>query len=150
MVGLSAGTLRIVWTFLPPIIGTRYLVTLSSGLLLIPLFCWVYAVQNIDTPYWVLLGFALLSGIGGGTFSGLMASTNYFFPKDKRGFALGVQGGLSDFGTGLVQFVTPLVIGFSALSVLGKRSRLRILQMARPLLIGCRTPHGFGFRLSQS
>ena len=96
MVGLSAGTLRIVWTFLPPIIGTRYLVTLSSGLLLIPLFCWVYAVQNIDTPYWVLLGFALLSGIGGGTFSGLMASTNYFFPKDKRGFALGVQGGLSE------------------------------------------------------
>lgn len=48
-----------------------------------------------------------------------MASTNYFFPKHERGFALGVQGGLSDFGTGLVQFVTPLVIGFSALACLG-------------------------------
>jgi MFS transporter, NNP family, nitrate/nitrite transporter len=118
MVGLSAGTLRILWTFLPPILGTRVLVTFSTGLLLIPLFCWVYAVQHVDTPYWVLLGFALLSGIGGGTFSGLMASTNYFFPKHERGFALGVQGGLSDFGTGLVQFVTPLVIGFSALACL--------------------------------
>lgn len=120
MVGLSAGTLRIVWTFLPPIIGTRYLVTLSAGLLLIPLFCWVYAVTHVGTPYWMLMVFALLSGIGGGTFSGLMASTNYFFPKKERGFALGVQGGLSDFGTGLVQFVTPLVIGFSALAFLGE------------------------------
>lgn len=59
MVGLSAGTLRILWTFLPPILGTRVLVTFSTGLLLIPLFCWVYAVQHVDTPYWVLLGFAL-------------------------------------------------------------------------------------------
>lgn len=119
MVGLSAGSLRIVWTFLPPILGTRLLVTISTALLLIPLFCWVYAVMNPGTPYWLLLCFALLSGIGGGTFSGLMASTNYFFPKKERGFALGVQGGLSDFGTGLVQFVTPLVIGFSAFAFLG-------------------------------
>lgn len=88
--------------FLTPILGTRILVTLSTGLLLIPLFCWVYAVQHPDTPYWMLICFALLSGIGGGTFSGLMASTNYFFPKHERGLALGIQGGLSDFGTGLV------------------------------------------------
>ena len=72
MVGLSAGTLRIVWTFLPPIMGTRK-----------------------------------------------MASTNYYFPKSKRGFALGVQGGLSDFGTSLVQFVTPIVITFSVFGILG-------------------------------
>lgn len=91
MVGLSAGTLRILWTFLPPILGTRILVTLSTGLLLIPLFCWVYAAQHPDTPYWMLICFALLSGIGGGTFSGLMASTNYFFPKHERGLALGIQ-----------------------------------------------------------
>ena len=91
MVGLSAGTLRILWTFLPPILGTRILVTLSTGLLLIPFFCWVYAVQHPDTPYWMLIIFALLSGIGGGTFSGLMASTNYFFPKHARGLALGIR-----------------------------------------------------------
>ncbi|MCD8340124.1 MAG: MFS transporter [Burkholderiales bacterium] len=119
MVGLSAGTLRIFWTFLPPIVGTRFLVTFSTFLLLIPFFCWIYAVMNVDTPFWLLLFFSLLSGIGGGTFSGLMASTNYYFPKSEKGFALGVQGGLSDFGTGLVQFVTPLVIGFSFFGILG-------------------------------
>lgn len=63
--------------------------------------------------------FSFLAGIGGGTFSGLMASTNYYFPKSKRGFALGVQGGLSDFGTSLVQFVTPIVITFSVFGILG-------------------------------
>ena len=33
MVGLSAGTLRILWTFLPPIMGTRKLVFMSTILL---------------------------------------------------------------------------------------------------------------------
>ena len=119
MVGLSAGTLRIVWTFLPPIMGTRKLVFMSTALLLIPLACWIYAVTNPDLPFEMLMLFAFLSGIGGGTFSGLMASTNYYFPKDKRGFALGIQGGLSDFGTSLVQFVTPIVITFSVFGILG-------------------------------
>ena len=119
MVGLSAGTLRIVWTFLPPIMGTRKLVFMSTALLLIPLACWIYAVTNPRLPFEVLMLFAFLAGIGGGTFSGLMASTNYYFPKSKRGFALGVQGGLSDFGTSLVQFVTPIVITFSVFGILG-------------------------------
>lgn len=119
MVGLSAGTLRILWTFLPPIMGTRNLVFMSTILLLIPLGCWIYAVTNPGLPFEVLMLFAFLAGIGGGTFSGLMASTNYYFPKSKRGFALGVQGGLSDFGTSLVQFVTPIVITFSVFGILG-------------------------------
>lgn len=119
MVGLSAGTLRIIWTFLPPILGTRLLVTLSTGMLLIPFFGWIWAVQNPGTPYWIFLVLGILSGLGGGAFSGLMASTSYFFPKSKKGTALGVQGGLSDFGTSVVQFVTPWVIGFSIVGALG-------------------------------
>lgn len=54
MVGLSAGTLRIVWTFLPPIMGTRKLVFMSTILLLIPLGCWIYAVTNPGLPFEVL------------------------------------------------------------------------------------------------
>lgn len=40
MPGLAGGTLRIIWTFLPPILGTRHLVTLSTALLLIPVLGW--------------------------------------------------------------------------------------------------------------
>lgn len=65
MVGLSAGTLRILWTFLPPIMGTRKLVFMSTILLLIPLGCWIYAVTNPGLPFEVLMLFAFLAGIGG-------------------------------------------------------------------------------------
>ncbi len=112
MPGLAGGSLRLVWMFLPPILGTRKLVWMSTVLLLIPLVGWALAVQNPDTSFTVLLVLAALAGIGGGVFSGFMPSTSYFFPKAKQGTALGVQAGIGNFGVSLVQFVTPWIIGF--------------------------------------
>ncbi|NQW31692.1 MAG: MFS transporter, partial [Actinomycetales bacterium] len=113
MPGLAGGSLRLVWTFLPPIIGTRKLVTLTSGLFLIPLTGWALAVQNPDTPFTVLLILGGLAGLGGGAFSGFMPSTSYFFPRSKQGTALGLQAGIGNFGVSIVQFVTPWIIGFA-------------------------------------
>ena len=45
MPGLAGGTLRLVWTFLPPIVGTRKLVTFTTILFVIPLIGWALAVQ---------------------------------------------------------------------------------------------------------
>ncbi|WP_246160554.1 MFS transporter [Nocardioides humilatus] len=117
--GLSAGVLRLVWMVLPPILGTRRLVTLTTLLLAIPLVGWGIAVQNPDTSYAWLLTLAALSGIGGGAFSGFMPSTSYFFPRRLQGTALGLQAGLGNFGVSLVQFVTPWIIGFSMVGFLG-------------------------------
>ena len=113
MPGLAGGTLRLIWTFLPPILGTRKLVTLTSGLFLLPAIGWGFAVQDPTTPYGVLLFLAALAGLGGGAFSGFMPSTSYFFPKAKQGTALGIQAGIGNFGVSLVQFVTPWVVGLS-------------------------------------
>lgn len=113
MPGLAGGLLRLVWMFLPPIMGTRKLVWISSLLLVIPLFGWAQAVQNPGTSYAVLLMLAFLAGIGGGVFSGFMPSTSYFFPKAKQGTALGIQAGIGNFGVSVVQFVTPWIIGFA-------------------------------------
>lgn len=113
MPGLAGGSLRLVWTFLPPIMGTRKLVTLTSLLFLIPLVGWALAVQNPDTPYIVLLILGALAGLGGGAFSGFMPSTSYFFPRSKQGTALGLQAGIGNFGVSIVQFVTPWIIGFA-------------------------------------
>ncbi len=113
MPGLAGGALRLVWMFLPPIMGTRKLVWMSSVLLLIPLIGWGIAVQNNQTSYSVLLLLAFLAGIGGGVFSGFMPSTSYFFPKSKQGTALGIQAGVGNFGVSIVQFVTPWIIGFA-------------------------------------
>lgn len=113
MPGLTGGALRILWMILPPIMGTRRMVTLTTALLLLPLIGWGLAVQNPDTPYWALLALAGLAGIGGGAFSGFMPSTSYFFPKRMSGTALGLQAGIGNFGVSLVQLLTPFLIGFA-------------------------------------
>jgi NNP family nitrate/nitrite transporter-like MFS transporter len=113
MPGLAGGTLRLVWTFLPPILGTRKLVAYTTALLVIPLVGWGFAVQDPTTPYVVLLFLGALVGLGGGAFSGFMPSTSYFFPRSKQGVALGLQAGIGNFGVSIVQFVTPWAIGFA-------------------------------------
>lgn len=117
--GLSAGLLRLVWMVLPPILGTRKLVALTTLLLIIPLLGWGAAVQDPETPYAWLLTLSFLSGIGGGAFSGFMPSTSYFFPRRMQGTALGLQAGIGNFGVSLVQFVTPWIIGFAMVGFLG-------------------------------
>ena len=113
--GLAGGLLRLVFMFLPPIMGTRNLVAMSSALLVIPMLGWTLAARDTSTPYWVLLALAFAAGIGGGTFSGFMASTSYFFPKRLAGTALGLQAGLGNFGIGLMQLILPWVVGFGLL-----------------------------------
>ncbi len=117
--GLAGGLMRLVWMVLPPMMGTRKMVTLTTLLLLIPVIGWGIAVQDNTTPYWVLLMLAFLSGIGGGAFSGFMPSTSYFFPRRLQGTALGLQAGIGNFGVSLVQLLTPWIIGFSLIGFLG-------------------------------
>jgi NNP family nitrate/nitrite transporter-like MFS transporter len=134
MPGLAGGTLRIIWTFLPPILGTRHLVTYSTLLLLVPLLGWAWAVQNTATPFWVLMVLAFLAGIGGGNFSGFMPSTSYFFPKKLQGTALGIQAGVGTFGVSVVQFVTPWIIGFALLgSLLGDPQTFTKGEVSKPI-----------------
>ena len=97
--------------FLPPVLGTRKLVTVTTALLVLPLVGWAIAIQNNETPYWVLMALAFFAGIGGGAFSGFMPSTSYFFPRRLQGTALGLQAGIGNFGVSLVQFLTPVVVG---------------------------------------
>ena len=112
MPGLSGGLMRLVWMVLPPIMGTRKLVTLTTAALVLPLIGWAFAIQNSQTPYWVLMLLAFLAGIGGGAFSGFMPSTSFFFPRKAQGTALGIQAGIGNFGVSLVQLLTPWLIGF--------------------------------------
>lgn len=110
--GLAGGALRLVFMFLPPIMGSRILVAFSGALLVLPLFGWALAARDTTTPYWVLISLSLAAGVGGGSFSGLMASTSYFFPKRLAGTALGIQAGIGNLGIGLMQLLLPWVVGF--------------------------------------
>ena len=113
MPGLSCGLIRLIYMFLPPIVGTRKLVAWSSLLYALPMLGWFFAVQSTETSFGTLLALAFACGIGGGSFSGYMPSTGYFFPKRLAGTALGLQGGIGNLGMSVIQLVGPILMGFS-------------------------------------
>lgn len=117
--GLVGATLRIPYSFVVQMFGTRRVVTLATASLLIPSVGVGLAVQRPDTPYWVLLVLAASAGFGGGNFSAFMPSTSLFYPKARQGTALGLQAGIGNFGVSLVQFLTPAVIAFPLFGALG-------------------------------
>ena len=119
MPGLAAGLMRLFWMILPPILGTRKMVSLTTLLLIASTLGWGVRVQSPTAPYWELMVLAFLAGIGGGAFSGFMPSTSYFFPRRMQGTALGIQAGIGNFGVSLVQFLTPWIIGFAMVGFLG-------------------------------
>jgi NNP family nitrate/nitrite transporter-like MFS transporter len=126
MPGLAGGFLRLVWMFLPPIMGTRRMLTMSSLLMLIPFAGWAWVVALPTMPsYGLLVALALAAGIGGGVFSGYMPSTSYFFPKAKLGTALGLQAGIGNFGVSVVQFVVPWALGLSMFGIAGKLTHVK-------------------------
>ena len=124
--GLSGGLMRIFWMVLPPILGTRKMVAITTGMLLFPVVGWGVRVQSPTAPYWELLVLAFLAGIGGGAFSGFMPSTSYFFPRRMQGTALGLQAGIGNFGVSLVQLLTPWLIGFGMIGFLGASQQMKV------------------------
>ncbi|MHB9025123.1 MAG: NarK family nitrate/nitrite MFS transporter [Armatimonadota bacterium] len=117
--GLSGATLRIFYAFLVPIFGGRNWTAISTALLLAPAVGTGMAVQNPDTPYWVLLTFSALCGLGGANFASSMANISFFFPKSQKGLALGLNAGLGNLGVSAIQFSVPLVISAGLFGPLG-------------------------------
>ncbi|HSE00608.1 MAG TPA: NarK family nitrate/nitrite MFS transporter [Burkholderiales bacterium] len=108
--GLSGATLRIFYSFMVPVFGGRRWTALSTASLLIPAVGIGVAIQDPSTSYTTLLVLALLCGFGGGNFASSMANINFFFPKEHKGSALGLNAGLGNLGVSAVQFLAPLVV----------------------------------------
>lgn len=117
--GLSGATLRIFYSFMPPIFGGRLWTTLATWSLMIPALGIGFAVRDPSTPYVVFLALALLCGFGGGNFASSMANISFFFPKSEKGNALALNAGLGNLGVSIVQFVIPLVIVYGVFGFLG-------------------------------
>jgi len=108
--GLSGATLRIFYSFMVPVFGGRRWTAISTASLLLPALGIGVAIQDPHTSYGTLLVLALLCGFGGGNFASSMANINFFFPKEQKGSALGVNAGLGNLGVSGVQFLAPLVV----------------------------------------
>ncbi|MGE5546825.1 MAG: NarK family nitrate/nitrite MFS transporter [Solirubrobacterales bacterium] len=119
MPGLAGATLRIFYSFMIPVFGGRLWTTLATASLLLPALGIGFAVRDPSTPYPVFLSLALLCGLGGGNFASSMANISFFFPKHKKGMALGLNAGIGNLGVSVVQFVVPLVIASAVFGGLG-------------------------------
>lgn len=115
---LSGATMRIFYSFMVPIFGGRRWTTITTASLLIPTIWLGFAIQDINTPFWVFAIIALLCGFGGANFSSSMSNISFFYPKSKQGMALGLNAGLGNLGVSTMQFVVPFVIGFSLFGAL--------------------------------
>ncbi len=108
--GLSGATLRIFYSFMVPVFGGRLWTTLTTWSLLIPALGIGFAVQSPETPYWIMLGLALLCGLGGGNFASSMSNIGFFFPRKEKGNALALNAGLGNLGVSAMQFLVPIAI----------------------------------------
>ncbi len=124
MPGLSGATLRIFYSFMPPIFGGRLWTSVSTWSLMVPAVGIGLAVQSPDTPYIIFLSLALLCGLGGGNFASSMANISFFFPKAEKGNALALNAGLGNLGVSVGQFVIPLVITAAVFGWLGGDARV--------------------------
>ncbi|WP_370614615.1 MFS transporter [Mumia qirimensis] len=109
---LVGATLRLPYTFAVGLFGGRNWTIVSALLLLIPCFGLMWAVQNPDTPFWLLLTVAATAGLGGGNFASSMTNISYFYPDREKGWALGLNAAGGNIGVAVVQapFVVTAVI----------------------------------------
>ncbi len=116
---LSGATLRIFYSFIVPLVGGRRWTAISTASLLVPAIGIGFAVQDNTTSYPTMMLLALLCGLGGGNFSSSMANISFFFPKERKGSALGVNAGLGNLGVSVVQFLSPLVVTMGIFGIFG-------------------------------
>jgi NNP family nitrate/nitrite transporter-like MFS transporter len=116
---LCGATLRIFYAFAVPIVGGRRFTALATASLLLPALGIGFAVRDPRTPYELMVALALLCGLGGGNFASSMANISFFYPKARKGYALGLNAGLGHLGVSMVQLVVPLVIGAGIFGALG-------------------------------
>jgi len=116
---LCGATLRIFYSFMVPIFGGRRWTAISTASLLLPAIGIGYAVQDPTTSYPTFVLLALLCGFGGGNFASSISNISFFFPKERKGSALGLNAGLGNLGVSVVQFVVPIVIAAGLFGALG-------------------------------
>lgn len=116
---VSGALLRVPYSFMIPVFGGRRWTAFSTGILIIPCVWLGFAVEDTSTPFSTFIIISLLCGFAGANFASSMANISFFFPKQKQGGALGINGGLGNLGVSVMQLFAPLAISFSMFAVFG-------------------------------
>lgn len=122
---VSGALLRVPYSFVIPIFGGRRWTAFSTALLMIPSLWLGFAVQDNTTPFSIFVIIALLCGFGGANFASSMANISFFYPKDKQGSALGLNGGLGNLGVSVMQLFVPLIISIGIFNIFGESADIQ-------------------------
>ena len=123
---VSAGLLRIVYSFTIPFYGGRNWTTFSTLIMLAPLIGIYFCIGNKNTPYAAYVFISFLTGIGGANFASSSANISLFFPHRLKSIALGINASLGNVGVGIIQVILP----FSLTLLLGRSLGLTSFQLS--------------------
>jgi MFS transporter, NNP family, nitrate/nitrite transporter len=115
--GLIGSLMRFPYAFAPAMFGGRNWTIFSAAVLFIPTLALAYFVTQPATPFWLMLTVAATAGLGGGNFASSMANISFFYPDRMKGWALGLNAAAGNIGVSVVQFLTPLLLGFGFVSL---------------------------------
>lgn len=118
MPGLVGATGRLIYTYMPGILGGRNWTFVATAFLLIPLWGLAEALQDPTTSYETFFIYVALLGIAGANFSSSMANIGHFFPRSKRGTALGINAGIGNLGVSIIFLMAPIVMGMTVFAPL--------------------------------
>lgn len=116
--GLIGATGRLVYTYMPAIVGGKNWTFFTTAILVIPLIGLGRAIQDPTTSYSTFCLLVSLLGIAGANFSSSMSNIGFFFPKSQKGTALGINAGVGNLGVSIVYLVAPIAIGTGLLAPL--------------------------------
>lgn len=107
---LVGATLRIPFPMLNARFGGRNWATFSSLILMVPTIFTIVLVAKPGLPLWMFVLCAALTGLGGANYSASLANVESFYPQRRKGFALGLTGGLANLGSASIQAVGLIVL----------------------------------------
>ena len=128
---LVGSLMRVPYSIAVTRVGGRTWTVISAALLLIP--CALAAILiKPGVSYTELVVLAALAGVGGGNFASSMTNINAFYPKDRKGWALGLNAGGGNLGVAVVQLV-----GIAVLSWAGATHPRMLAGIYLPLIVLC-------------
>ncbi|MDM3973761.1 nitrate/nitrite transporter [Mycobacterium marseillense] len=114
---LVGALVRIPYAMATARLGGRNWAVLSSLVLLIPTAGAIVLLAHPGLPLWPYLVCAALTGLGGGNYAASLAHVESFFPQRRKGFALGLTGGIGNLGAASIQ-----AVGLFVLAAAGNRA----------------------------
>ncbi len=90
--------------------GGRNWAVVSSLVLLVPTVGAIVLLSHPGLPLWPYLLCAALTGLAGGNYAASLANVESFFPQHRKGFALGLTGGIGNLGAASIQAVGLIVL----------------------------------------